>query len=107
MLIDFKDDDFVEKIKKEEKSIIQFSASWCAPCRQLLPIMKKLSESDEFKDKIKFYYGDIDKDALNTATSAGVRGVPTVIIYNKGVEIGRTVGVTSEKHMKDFLSKHL
>ena len=38
MLIDFKDDDFVEKIKKEEKSIIQFSASWCAPCRTLKPI---------------------------------------------------------------------
>ena len=43
MLINFKDDDFIDKIKKEEMSVIQFSASWCAPCKVLKPIMEKLS----------------------------------------------------------------
>ena len=47
MLINFKDDDFIDKIKKEEMSVIQFSASWCAPCKVLKPIMETLS--DEFK----------------------------------------------------------
>ena len=48
MLIDFKDEDFESKIKNEDISIIQFSASWCQPCRVLRPILDKLS--DEYKD---------------------------------------------------------
>ena len=106
MLIDFKDEDFIEKIKNEEKSIIQFSASWCGPCRVLKPIMQKLS--DEFKDKANFYYADIDEKALNTATSiAGVRGVPTVVVYKKGVEVARKVGGVPENHMRDFLKSNI
>ena len=45
MLIDFKDEDFENKIKNEELSVIQFSASWCSPCKQLKPVMEKLSEN--------------------------------------------------------------
>ena len=72
MLIDFKDDDFDTKVKNEDISILQYSASWCSPCRALKPIMEKLS--DEFKD-VSFYYCDIDENAINSASAAGVRGV--------------------------------
>ena len=41
MLIDFKDEDFHSKVKNEEVSILQFSASWCQPCKILKPIMEK------------------------------------------------------------------
>ena len=78
MLINFTDDDFHSKVKNEEISILQFSASWCGPCKILKPIMEKLSE--EYKDKANFYYADIDEAAMNTATSAAVRGVPTVVV---------------------------
>ena len=50
MLIDFKDEDFHSKVKNEEVSVLQFSASWCQPCKILKPIMEKLSE--EYKDKV-------------------------------------------------------
>ncbi len=82
MLIDFKDDDFDTKVKSEDISILQYSASWCAPCRALKPVMEKLS--DEFKDKANFYYADIDENAINSASAAGVRGVPTVVALSKG-----------------------
>ena len=49
MLIDFKDEDFENKVKKEDVSVIQFSAAWCGPCKSLKPVMDKLS--DEYKDK--------------------------------------------------------
>ena len=52
MLINFIDEDFNTKVKNEDVSILQYSASWCAPCRALKPIMEKLS--DEFKDKANF-----------------------------------------------------
>ena len=74
MLIDFKDEDFETKIKNEDVSILQFSAAWCQPCKVLRPVMEKLSE--EYKDKAKFFYGDVEEGAINVSSSLGIRGVP-------------------------------
>ncbi len=104
MLVNFKDEDFNTKIKSENVSILQYSASWCAPCRALKPIMEKLS--DEFKDKANFYYADIYENAINTASAAGVRGVPTVVVYKKGEEVARKVGGLPEQQMRDFLEEN-
>ena len=104
MLTDFKDEDFDDKIKNEDVSVIQFSAAWCGPCKALKPIMDKLAA--EYKGKAGFYYADIDEAAMNTATSAAVRGVPTVVVYKKGVEVDRKVGGLPESQMKEFLEKN-
>ena len=58
MLVDFKDEDFDNKVKNEDVSVIQFSAAWCGPCKALKPVMDKLAE--EYKDKAGFYYADIE-----------------------------------------------
>ena len=105
MLKDFKDSDFEEKIKQEEVSVIQFSATWCGPCKALKPVMDKLSE--EYKDKASFWITDIEDSGINTGSSAGIRGVPTVIVYKKGVEVSRKVGGVPESHMKQFLDENL
>ena len=101
MLIDFKDEDFENKIKSEDVSVIQFSAAWCGPCKSLIPIMDKLAV--EYKDKAGFYYADIEDGGINTGSAAGIRGVTKVIIYKKGVEVDRKVGGVPESHMKEFL----
>ena len=105
MLTNFKDEDFDTKIKNEDVSVIQFSAEWCGPCKALKPVMDKLSE--EYKDKAGFYYADVEDVVINTGSSAGIRGVPTVIIYKKGVEVDRKVGGVPESHMKEFLDKNI
>ena len=105
MLIDFKDEDFDSKIKNEEVSVIPFSAEWCGPCKALKPIMDKLSE--EYKEKCSMYYADVENNGINTGSAAGIRGVPTVIIYKKGVEVDRKVGGVPESHMKEFLDKNI
>ena len=105
MLIDFKDEDFDSKIKNDEVSVIQFSAEWCGPCKALKPIMDKLSE--EYKEKCSMYYADVENNGINTGSAAGIRGVPTVIKYKKGVEVDRKVGGVPESHMKEFLDKNI
>tara|TARA_X000000950_G_scaffold55316_1_gene66227 strand:- start:5224 stop:5541 length:318 start_codon:yes stop_codon:yes gene_type:complete len=105
MLIDFKDEDFENKVKSEDVSVIQFSATWCGPCKALKPVMDKLS--DEYKDRANFYITDIEDSGINTGSAAGIRGVPTVIIYKKGVEVDRKVGGVPESQMKEFLEKNI
>ncbi len=105
MLINFKDEDFENKIKNEDISVIQFSAEWCGPCKALKPVMDKLS--DEYKEKCSMYYWDIENEAINTGSIAGIRGVPTVIIYKKGIEVDRLVGGVPESHVKEFLEKNI
>ena len=105
MLIDFKDENWDDKIKNEDISIIQYSAIWCSPCQLLKPIMSKLS--DQYKDKANFYYADVEDGALNHGASMGVRGVPSTIIFKKGVEVDRLVGNPGEAKVKEFLDKSI
>ena len=105
MLNDFKDEDFDSKIKNADISVVQFSADWCGPVKDLLPVMTKLSE--EYKDKAGFYYADIEDGGINTGSAAGIRGVPTVIIDKKGVEVDRKVGGVPESNMKELLVKKI
>ena len=105
MLIDFKDEDFDSKIKNEDVSVIQFSAAWCGPCKALKPVMDKLA--GEYKDRAGFYYGDIENAAINAASSAGIRSIPTTVIYKLGQEVDRMTGYPGEAHAKEFLSKNI
>ena len=99
----FKDEDFDSKIKSETVAVVQFSASWCSPCKQLRPIMEKLSI--EYKDKMKTYYADIETDSINLGSQMGIRGVPTLILFKKGVETDRLVGGVPEKTVREWLDK--
>ena len=106
MLENFSDEQFESKVRQEEVSIIQFSASWCGPCKSLKPIMDKLSE--EYSDK-NFYmaYADIEDGGINTGSAMGIRGVPTTIIFKRGVEVDRLVGNPGEKTVREFVSKNV
>ena len=101
----FKDDMFDTVIANEPVSVIQFSAAWCGPCKSLRPIMEKLS--GEYKDRAKFFYADIESDAINLGSSCGIRGVPTVIVFKKKTEVDRLVGGVNESAMKAFLDKNM
>jgi len=80
------------------KKILYFTASWCAPCKTLSPIMDSLQGQINF-DKI-----DVDS---NTDLSAqyGVRGVPSLVLLENEEEIGRLVGVQSKESILNFYSK--
>ena len=50
---------------------------------------------------------DVEEGGINTASAAGIRGVPTMIIYKKGVEVDRKVGGVPESDLKEFLEKNI
>ena len=97
-MIDTFDDNNWENIKKEEISVIQFSASWCSPCKELTPILEKLSKN--FEGKATFYYADVEEGGLNKGSELGIRGVPSTIIFKRGVEVDRLIGYYSKIKLK-------
>tara|TARA_B100001564_G_scaffold290777_1_gene254681 strand:- start:184 stop:498 length:315 start_codon:yes stop_codon:yes gene_type:complete len=104
MLKEFNDSMF-DDFKNESVSVVQYSAAWCGPCKTLKPIMDRLAV--EYKDRANFFYADIENAAINTASAAGIRGVPTVIIYKGKTEVDRKVGGVPEAAMKEFLDNNI
>tara|TARA_Y100000310_G_scaffold316570_1_gene368453 strand:- start:146 stop:448 length:303 start_codon:yes stop_codon:yes gene_type:complete len=90
--------DFKEKISKG-KVLVDVFTSWCAPCKQLTPIIEEVS--NELKDII-FYKLDADKSP-NIAQEYEIRGIPTLILFQDGKEIKRIVGVKSKEELKEEL----
>ncbi len=69
------------KYQQDKPCIIDFYATWCAPCKQLAPIYEKLAQ--EYMGKIVFYR--IDVDVLpNLSLTLGIEGMPTLLLFKKG-----------------------
>ena len=105
MINTFNDSDFENKIKQEEISVIQFSASWCSPCKALTPVLEKLSS--DYEGKASFYYADVEEGGINTGSAMGIRGVPSTILFKWGVEVDRLVGFPGKPKVKEFLDKNI
>jgi thioredoxin 1 len=97
------DEKFKEQIIGNKLSLIQFSASWCGPCKQLKPIVEKIS--DDLADKIDCYYHDIENQP-NEPTKYSVRGVPTILLFKNEKLLDTKVGATSEKDLLEFIKPH-
>ncbi|MBV9946332.1 MAG: thioredoxin [Myxococcales bacterium] len=89
-----------EVLKSSVPFLLDFGAVWCAPCKQLAPIVDKLA--DEFKGKVKVGKLDID-DSPGVASKFGIRGVPTVLVFKDGKEAGRHVGMTNKETLVKLL----
>jgi len=100
------DENFKKEVKESGKaSIVQFSATWCAPCRALKPVMEEIS--NEMSDKLNFFYMDIDQSP-STPTLFSIRGVPTLIQFDeKGEQKGIKVGQTSKSNVISFINDNI
>ncbi len=82
------------------KKIVKFSTIYCGPCKVLSPIFKKVALNTP---NIIFEEIDCDDNA-ELAKSLGIRGVPTLILFENDIEIKRNVGLISEQELIKFLS---
>lgn len=89
-----------EVLKSDVPVLVDFTATWCGPCKVLSPIIDKLAT--ELEGKVKVGKLDID-DAPQVTQKYGVRGVPTVMVFKGGEKKAQHVGVTN----KDTLLKML
>ena len=89
-----------EVLKSDVPVLVDFTATWCGPCKQLGPIVDKLA--DELEGKVKVGKLDIDESRA-IATKYGVRSVPTVMIFQGGVKKDQHVGLTNREKLVKLL----
>ena len=77
--------------------LVDFWAPWCGPCRIVSPALEKLS--NEYLNKLRFTKLNVD-DNQEIAVQFDVRGIPCMIIFDKGNELDRVVGAYPEAELR-------
>lgn len=83
-----------EVIDCVEPVIVDFWASWCQPCKRMLPIIDELAV--ELKGKVKVTKVDID-DNPNITNTYGIKSVPTLMLLKNGVVQNSITGYVDKK----------
>ena len=93
--------DFEEIINSEDLTVIDFSASWCMPCRMLAPIVEQVANKIP---EVSFYNLDIDENE-EIAKRYRIFSVPTLLAFREGKVIDSLVGLNSFDEVYDFVKR--
>lgn len=88
-----------EVLKAENTVLVDFFATWCGPCKRMLPIMDELANENP---KLKFCKIDVDKSP-KLAEKYGVMGVPCFIFFKGGKVVKELAGMQAkDKLLSEF-----
>lgn len=89
-----------EVLKSDVPVLVDFTATWCGPCRALAPIVEKVA--DELAGKVKVGKLDID-DSPGISAKYGIRSVPTVLVFEGGAKKAQHVGLTTRDKLVQLI----
>jgi thioredoxin 1 len=99
------DDNFSQTVMTAgEPYLVDFWATWCAPCRAIAPHVEALA--NEYAGKLKVGKLDIDHSP-NVAGQFGVRSIPTLILFKGGKPVAQVVGAVPKSKLEEMVKKHL
>jgi putative thioredoxin len=85
-------------------TLVDFWAPWCAPCKQLMPILDRLAE--EYGGRFKLAKVNTDEQQ-ELAQKLGIRSLPTVVLFKDRTAVDHFIGVVPEAKIRELLDKHL
>lgn len=95
---------FSELISSDQAILVDFFATWCGPCQMMQPILEDTAR--QLGDKIKIIKVDVDRNPV-AASNFQVRGVPTLILFQKGKILWRQSGVVPAHQLVKVIEGHI
>jgi thioredoxin 1 len=99
-----KEKTFSELIKGEKPVLVDFYADWCGPCKMMAPILQDLKR--RMGDAIHIITIDTEKNP-DVAIHYQVRGIPTLILFNKGHILWQQAGVMQAAQLEQIINQKL
>jgi thioredoxin 1 len=84
--------------------LVDFSATWCGPCKKLEPVVDSIAT--EYAGRVKVVKVDVDRSQA-TAAKFAVMSVPTLIFFRDGQVRDQAIGVLSRQQIADKLARVL
>ncbi|WNG59372.1 thioredoxin [Archangium gephyra] len=91
-----------EVIKSDQPVLVDFWATWCAPCRAIAPSVDALAT--QYKGKVKVAKIDIDSNQ-QVAEQFGIRSIPTLLVFKGGKVVEQLVGAVPKAKIEAALQK--
>lgn len=85
-------------IKGSKTILVDFGASWCPPCKQMEPVLKKLAENNKGKFTLLKVDGGRDQDILQAYK---VTALPVFIVFKDGKQVWRKDGIATEQEIAE------
>ena len=93
-----------EVLKSEKPVFVDFWAEWCGPCRMVGPVVEQIAQTHA--DKIKVVKLNVDENQ-EIAMKYGIQSIPSLLVFNKGKEVGRTIGAAPKDTYLKFIDDSL
>ena len=99
--IDLDIESFVDLIQKDGIVIVDFWATWCAPCRAFAPIFEAAAQKHD-----DVVWGKVDTDSeVELATELGIRSIPTLMVFRDGVLLLSQPGALPADALEEIVEK--
>lgn len=96
-----KDGDWKDLLAQHQRLIVDFSATWCGPCKKISPVFEKLATET---DGLTFVKIDVD-ECQETAQKCDISAMPTFQVYVDGKKVAEMLGA-NEAELKTMIDKH-
>ena len=104
-ILEFSEKNFeAEVLKSDQPVLVDFWATWCAPCRMMEPAVNAVAEAYAGRAKV----GKLNVDDNFAITGRyNIRGIPTLLLFKDGQIREQIVGATSKEAISKLLDRHL